>query len=170
MVEESIKNTGQGNESAESTAKQLEEIVKASSKVADFLSEIALASKEQAQGIEQINNGLEQIDQVTQSNTANAEESASAAQELASQAQELKRMVGRFVLKETDGGGNGRERKETEAYIQSKIQDDTEQPLHTSEDAEKKTDGQTLINDKPEAEKGNVVPVVLGQREDEDTV
>ena len=108
MVEESTKSIELGRGAAEKTAKQLEEIVSGSSKVADFLGEIALASKEQAQGVEQINSGLEQIDQVTQSNTASAEESASAAEELSSQAQQLKALVARFKLAENGrSGGNG---------------------------------------------------------------
>ena len=106
MVEESIKNIGEGTKSAEATARQLEEIVQGSAKVADFLGEIALASKEQAQGVEQINAGLEQIDQVTQSNTASSEESASASEELAAQGQQLKGLVARFKLKR-NGSGNG---------------------------------------------------------------
>ena len=71
---------------------QLEEIVQGSSKVAEFLGEITVASREQAQGVQQIDSGLEQIDQVTQANTASAEESASASEELASQAQQLQSM------------------------------------------------------------------------------
>lgn len=113
MVEESIKNIDQGTQLAESTGTQLEEIVQGSNKVADFLGEIALASKEQAQGVEQINGGLEQIDQVTQSNTASAEQSASAAEELAAQGQELKGLIARFTLSDDDGGSGraGRDRK-----------------------------------------------------------
>lgn len=115
MVEESTKSIDQGTQSAEATAKQLEEIVSGSSKVADFLGEIALASKEQAQGVEQINEGLGQIDQVTQSNTASAEESASAAEELASQAQQLKGMISRFKLADNGSGdGDGRRRQAAE--------------------------------------------------------
>lgn len=98
MVEESIRNIEMGTRSANETAKQLEDIVIGASKVADFLGEIALASKEQAQAIEQITGGLDQIDQVTQANTASAEESASASEELASQAQQLKAMISQFKL------------------------------------------------------------------------
>jgi methyl-accepting chemotaxis protein len=54
------------------------------SKVAGLVEEIATASSEQTQVLEQINNGLGQVDQITHANTANAEESASAAEELAS--------------------------------------------------------------------------------------
>lgn len=99
MVEISTSNIDEGTKAAELTAGQLEEILTGSAKVAEFLGEIALASKEQAQGVQQINGGLEQIDQVTQSNTASAEEGASAAEELAAQATQLQGMVSRFKLK-----------------------------------------------------------------------
>lgn len=49
------------------------------------VSEIATASGEQSQGIEQINKAISEMDQVTQSNAANSEESASAAEELTAQ-------------------------------------------------------------------------------------
>ena len=99
IVEGTTSNMQKGVEAAEATAKQLDEIVEGSSKVANFLGEIALASKEQAQGVEQINSGLEQIDQVTQSNTASAEESASASEELAAQSEQLKGMIARFKVR-----------------------------------------------------------------------
>ena len=109
IVKESTKNMAEGTNSAELTSKQLDEIVQYSSKMADFLEEIALASKEQAQGVEQINRGLEQIDKVTQSNTANAEESASASEELASQARQLKESIATFKLTGNRPlGGNGK--------------------------------------------------------------
>lgn len=99
MVEESIKNISSGNKGVEQTAVQLESIMAGSSKIADFLEEIAVASKDQAQAIDQITTGLDQIDEVTQSNTASAEESAAAAEELASQSTELKSMIATFKLK-----------------------------------------------------------------------
>jgi methyl-accepting chemotaxis protein len=102
MVEDSTKNIDDGTQSAQATAAQLEEIVQGSSKVAEFLGEITVASREQAQGVQQIDSGLEQIDQVTQANTASAEESASASEELASQAQELQSMIAQFKLIEAD--------------------------------------------------------------------
>ena len=102
MVENAIKNISTGNNLVEVTAKQLEGIMNNSLKVSDLVEEIAVASKEQTLGLDQISQGLGQIDQVTQSNTASAEESASAAEELASQAQHLKAIVERFKLKETD--------------------------------------------------------------------
>ncbi|RPI59293.1 MAG: hypothetical protein EHM48_09115, partial [Planctomycetaceae bacterium] len=62
-------------------------------KVNNFVGEIAAASKEQAQGIEQISTGVSQMDTITQQNAANAEESASASEELSAQAEDLNGIV-----------------------------------------------------------------------------
>ncbi len=98
MVEDTVTNIKEGTEAAEATNKQLTAIVEGSGKVANFLEEIAQASREQAQAIEQITEGLDQIDEATQSSTASAEESASASEELAGQAQQLRSMVAQFKL------------------------------------------------------------------------
>ena len=121
IVSRSVSNIDTGNRLTETTAEQLEQIVEGSTKVANFLEEIAAASKEQALAIEQITSGLGQVDQVTQSNTASAEESASASEELSSQAEQLRGAIAIFKLKEMSrseqaaqwkslpaaGGGNG---------------------------------------------------------------
>ena len=107
MIEDSIKRTEVGTTIAENTSKALEEIVVGATKVTDLISEIAAASKEQAQGIGQINNGLGQVDQVTQQNTASAEEMASAGEELSSQSLQLKQMLAKFQLKRAAGSHLG---------------------------------------------------------------
>jgi len=105
MVEDTVTNIKEGTEAAEATNKQLTSIVEGSGKVANFLEEIAQASREQAQAIEQITEGLDQIDQATQASTASAEESASASEELAGQAQQLRSMVAQFKLSKNSSGG-----------------------------------------------------------------
>ena len=70
-------------------------------KVNDLITEIAAASQEQAQGIEQVSTAVAQMDKVTQQNAANSEESASAAEEMSSQSEELQAMVGQFALSQT---------------------------------------------------------------------
>jgi methyl-accepting chemotaxis protein len=100
LIEGSVKRVENGTSIANETAKALEQIVIGITRVTDLVGEIASASNEQSQGIEQINQGLSQIDQVTQTNTANAEESASAAEELSSQGDQLTRMLLRFRLNE----------------------------------------------------------------------
>jgi len=100
MIEGSIKKTEVGAKIAAETSKALEEIVSGATKVTALIGEIAFASKEQAQGIGQINAGLSQVDQVTQQVTANAEQSASASEELSSQSMQLKQMLTKFRLKQ----------------------------------------------------------------------
>ncbi|RKY07883.1 MAG: hypothetical protein DRP66_05705, partial [Planctomycetota bacterium] len=74
------------------------------SKTTDLVGEIAAASQEQAQGIDQVNTAVAQMDKVTQQNAANAEESASASEELSAQAGSLREMVQEFTL--TNSGRN----------------------------------------------------------------
>jgi methyl-accepting chemotaxis protein len=57
------------------------------------VAEIANGSREQGQGINQLNSAVAAMDQVTQSNSSTAEESARAARELDSQAKVLRGVV-----------------------------------------------------------------------------
>jgi methyl-accepting chemotaxis protein len=93
MIEESVKNSKNGVDIATEVGKVLDEIVQSVSKTTDLIGEIAAASKEQAQGIDQVNTAVAQMDKVTQQNAANAEESASASEELTSQAKAMNDMV-----------------------------------------------------------------------------
>ncbi|MFH1841956.1 MAG: methyl-accepting chemotaxis protein [bacterium] len=99
LIDGSVKKVQNGSTIANQTAEALGGIVTGATKVSDLVSEIAAASKEQAQGISQVSQGLSQIDTVTQRNTANAEETASAAQELSHLAGSLQEILGRFKLK-----------------------------------------------------------------------
>jgi len=85
-------------------AKALQEIVQNVRKVDELVAEVASASREQTQGISQINTAVGQMDKVTQSNAANAEESAAAAEELNAQAEIMKGSVTE-LLRLVGGGG-----------------------------------------------------------------
>lgn len=67
------------------------------SKVGDLVAEIAAASNEQAQGVDQINNAVVEMDKVVQNNAATAEESASSSEEMIAQAEQMKGMVAELV-------------------------------------------------------------------------
>ena len=97
LIETSQKNSEAGVTVATDVAKNLSGIQESAGKVATLVAEIAAASKEQAQGIDQINTAVAEMDKVVQQNAANAEESASASEELSSQAQELNAMVAQLV-------------------------------------------------------------------------
>jgi methyl-accepting chemotaxis protein len=98
MIEESVRNAGDGVSISAEVSKTFELITVSVKKVNDLIGEIAAASQEQAQGIDQVNTAVSQMDKVTQQNAANSEESASAAEELSSQSEELANMVGLFHL------------------------------------------------------------------------
>jgi len=100
MIESSIKKVEVGTKIAKETADALQNIVSTVDKVANIVSNIAIASNEQATGIEQINQGIMQVSEVVQNNSATSEESAAASEELSSQAALLKDMVSRFKLKQ----------------------------------------------------------------------
>lgn len=92
-IEESQKNAESGVTASEQVSDALSNINGKIEKVSDLIAEVAAASVEQAQGIDQVNTAVAQMDQVTQQNAANSEESASASEELSSQAENLNSMV-----------------------------------------------------------------------------
>ncbi len=67
-------------------------------KVSGLVAEIAAASNEQAQGIEQVNTAVAEMDKVVQQNAANAEESASSSEELNAQVAQMRAMVDELLV------------------------------------------------------------------------
>ena len=93
LIEKTVNSVNVGSKMTEDVQKNVIENIQISQKVGLLVNEIAMASNEQAQGIEQVNIAMTQMEQITQTVAANAEESASASEELLSQAMELKNMV-----------------------------------------------------------------------------
>jgi methyl-accepting chemotaxis protein len=108
MIEESVKNSKNGVTISEEVRKALDGIVGGIAKTTDLVGEIAAASQEQAQGIDQVNTAVAQMDKVTQQNAANAEESASASEELSAQAEQMKGIVSELVHLVEGASGAGR--------------------------------------------------------------
>jgi methyl-accepting chemotaxis protein len=86
--------------------KNLSEINDQAYKVGVVMENIAKASEQQTQAVEQVNGVIGQMSTVTQHVAANAEESASGSEQLFGLAEELKGMVYAFSLsgRKTDGG------------------------------------------------------------------
>ncbi|MBC3797611.1 methyl-accepting chemotaxis protein [Acetobacterium tundrae] len=99
LIEGSINKVKVGTKIADETAVALTDIVAGIEKVTDLVSNIAVASNEQATGIAQINTGIEQVAQVVTQNSATAEESAAASEEMSSQAELLKERINQFQLR-----------------------------------------------------------------------
>jgi methyl-accepting chemotaxis protein len=79
-------------------SKNLVGIFEAVTKVTGLIEDIASASKEQAEGISQVNQGLGQIGQIAQQTTASAEECAAASTELLDQARKLNSLMETFKV------------------------------------------------------------------------
>lgn len=86
IIEEVLEQIKEGNEIAHATHTSFKEIVEQSKKVSNLIGEISIATKEQSEGMGQINQAMGQVDQVTQQVAANSEEAAAAAQQLNAQA------------------------------------------------------------------------------------
>ena len=93
LIEGTVKNVKDGSDLVSTTNKAFMEVAQNVAKVAELVGEIAAASKEQSQGIEQVNIAVTEMDKITQQNAANAEESASASEEMNAQAEHMKSMV-----------------------------------------------------------------------------
>jgi methyl-accepting chemotaxis protein len=96
-IQGTITKTTQGVDISQKVADSLSEIVSRARDVDQLVSEVTGASKEQSQGLDQINVAILQIDKVTQSTAASAEEGASAAQKLDAQADALRAAVAELL-------------------------------------------------------------------------
>ena len=92
-IEDSIAKSANGVAISGKVTESLKQIVTKARQVDELVAEIATASREQSQGIDQVNTAVTQMDKVTQTNAAAAEESASASEELTAQAATLRELV-----------------------------------------------------------------------------
>ncbi len=93
LIEGTTKKVQDGSSLVERTNEEFSKVEESAMKVAELLGEIAAASREQAEGIDQVNVAVADMDKVIQQNAANAEESASASEEMNAQAEQMKAMV-----------------------------------------------------------------------------
>ena len=96
LIGESVARIDAGNAQATQAGDQMTEIVDAIERVSGLINDIASASVEQTQGIEQVTQAISQMDDVTQQNAALVEQAAAAAESLEEQAQQLAQGVAAF--------------------------------------------------------------------------
>ncbi len=87
---------------ANSAGELLDEIVPNIQETSDLVEEIALASEQQAAGIDQINRGMDQLNQVTQQNASSSEELAATSEMLSSNAVQLQEIMEFFTVSSSD--------------------------------------------------------------------
>ncbi|MEP6998960.1 MAG: methyl-accepting chemotaxis protein [bacterium] len=98
LIEESVVNANGGVTMNAEVLKTLGAINAQVVKVSDVVAEIAAATEQQSQGVEQINGAVLSMNGVTQQMASGAEQSSAAAEELASQSHMMTDMVGQFQL------------------------------------------------------------------------
>jgi methyl-accepting chemotaxis protein len=94
LIDGTVSNIKGGSDLVVKANEAFNRVTEESNKIAGLVGEIAAASAEQSQGIEQINRAVGAMDKVTQQNAANAEESASASEEMRAQAEQMKEHIG----------------------------------------------------------------------------
>ncbi|RYZ77294.1 MAG: hypothetical protein EOP05_02320, partial [Proteobacteria bacterium] len=82
-----------GTSRAHSCGDILEEIVGNVTQVGQLMTEIATASSEQSQGVQEITRAMAQLDQVTQQNAVASQDSANASEQLSNEAEELREII-----------------------------------------------------------------------------
>ncbi len=97
-IEDSIRKSSSGVAISEKVTNSLHQIVGKARQVDELVAEIATASREQSQGLDQVNTAVTQMDKVTQNNAASAEETASASEELNAQAATLRDIVSELQI------------------------------------------------------------------------
>jgi methyl-accepting chemotaxis protein len=93
LIEESVKKIKSGTGIVDRTNQAFGKVNSEAKKIEHLVGEIAAASQEQAQGIEQTNKAISEMNKIVQSNAASAEESASASEEMYGQAEFMKATV-----------------------------------------------------------------------------
>jgi len=98
LIESTVKKVENGSDLVSETDKAFIKVAESSFKVGELVAEIAAASNEQAQGIDQVNRAVCDMDRITQQNATSSEESASTSEEMSAQAEEMKKFVEELVL------------------------------------------------------------------------
>jgi len=98
LIDNSVVNIQLGTDLVERAGATMTTLVGNVHQVTQIVGEIAIASREQSEGIDQVNTAIVQMDQVTQQNAALVEEAAAATQSLQDQASELTQTVSIFKI------------------------------------------------------------------------
>ena len=106
LIEGTKTKVNGGSDLVHRTNEAFAEVAKSAAKLGSLVSEIAAASCEQAQGIDQINKAIAEMDRVTQQNAANAEESASVSEAMSGQVEQMRQVA--FELTTIITGSHGK--------------------------------------------------------------
>jgi methyl-accepting chemotaxis protein len=107
LIAETVKKIKNGSDIVSKSNDAFGKVAVGAKKVGELISEIAVASQQQAQGVHQITKAVADMDTVVQNNAANAEQSAAGAEEMSAQAEQMKGYVGELITLVGGSGNNG---------------------------------------------------------------
>ncbi len=107
LIEDSVQAIERSVNLAKLTAEDLTKVLDGAQASAGAVSDIAVATNEEANAIEEATSRMHSISSVVQTNSATSEESAAASEELSSQADMLKSLTANFQLIELPDAANG---------------------------------------------------------------
>jgi methyl-accepting chemotaxis protein len=97
LIEETVKKVHKGKALVHTTSEAFGAVTESAEKVDCLVAEIATASIEQANGIDQVTEAIAQVETVAQQSAAHAEESASASEEMNAQASQMMGFVENLI-------------------------------------------------------------------------
>ena len=98
LIADSVDKVDKGSKLVDQAGRTMEEIVSSVRNVTSIMSEIAAASMEQSNDIEEVNKAIGDMDEMTQQTAALVEEAAAASESLHDQAEQLSKNVSIFKL------------------------------------------------------------------------
>lgn len=98
LIENSASKVQVGTQLVDESDRSLKDIVISINKVGDIINDIAIASQEQSQGINQVNRAVMQMDEMTQLNASLVEDAAAASITMGEQAENLISLVNYFTI------------------------------------------------------------------------
>jgi methyl-accepting chemotaxis protein len=93
LIQSIVKKIKDGGKLATQTNEAFGAVAHEAVRIGELVTDIAAASSEQAQGIEQVSKAVDQMDTVTQQNVSNSEETSSASEDMKAQAEQMKGFV-----------------------------------------------------------------------------
>lgn len=123
LIQTSVQKVRSGTEFVNETGKSLNDIVIGVKKVGDIVAEIAAASAEQSQGIEQVNQAITQMDEITQQNAALAEQASAASVSMSDQSTQMTQLLSFFNVgkKQTSTTNSNSQEKQTQEEIKTTV-------------------------------------------------
>lgn len=98
LIEETVTKIQDGAIIVDKANESFKEVAEHNNKLDGLMNEIAVASTEQSQGIDQVNKAVADMDQVTQQTAANAEETSSSSEEMNTLALDMKKIVAELIM------------------------------------------------------------------------